>query len=150
MEHGVKRWPQPGNYRPNLEILSLSYSRISKPKPLDEKYYKRYEAFKALQEGIEKQLTIAAAKVAKAEADLTVADKAVAENKWSKAAAKITNAQRLKNVLAEVKAAEAAIRAKFDGNAKENSALTEMVRIQESMEQTYQDSLRSSSYLNYE
>ena len=147
---GVKRWPQPGNYRPNLEILSCSYSRISKPKPLDEKYYKRYEAFKAVQEGIEQQLTVAAAKVAKAEADLTVADEAVTQNKWSRAAAKITNAQRLKNVLAEVKAAEAVIRAKFDANAKDNSALTEMVRIQESMEQTYQDSLRSSSYLNYE
>ena len=149
MEYRLRKWPQPGNYRPNLEILSLSYSRMSKPKPLDEKYYKRYEAFKAVQEGIEKQIEIAAAKVAKAEADLTVADKAVAENKWSKAAAKMTNAQRLKNVLAEVKASEALIRAKFDFNAKENSALTEIIRIQESMEQTYQDSLRSS-YLNYE
>lgn len=148
MEYVVKRWPQPGNYRPNLEILSLcSYSRISKPKPLDEKYYKRYEAFKAVQEGIEKELQLAAAKVVKAEADLTVADNAV--NKWSRAASKMTNAQRLKNVLAEVKAAEAVIRAKFDGNAKNNSALIEMVRIQESMEQTYQDSLRSS-YLNYD
>jgi hypothetical protein len=133
------KWPQPGNYRPNLEILSSSYSRLTKPKPLDPKYYTRYQAFNAAQELIEQQLTVAAAKVAKAEADLTVADNAV--NKWSKAAAKITNAQRLKNVLAEVKAAEAVIRAKLDFNAKENSALTEIIRLQESMEQSYNDSI---------
>lgn len=142
MEYRVRKWPQPGNYRPNLEILSLcSYSRLTKPKPLDQKYYTRYQAFKAAQEGIEKELIIAAAKVAKAEADLTVADEAVTQNRWSRAAAKITNAQRLKNVLAEVKAAEAVIRAKLDFNAKENSALTEIIRLQESMEQTYNDSI---------
>lgn len=138
----VRKWPQPGNYRPNLEVLSLcSYSRLTKPKPLDPKYYTRYEAFKLVQESIEKELTLAAAKVAKAEADLTAADEAVAQNKWSKAAAKITNAQRLKNVLTEVKKAEALIRAKFDFNAKENSALTEIIRLQESMEKTYNESL---------
>ena len=135
------KWPQPGNYRPNLDFISLSHSRLTKPKPLDPKYYTRYAAFKAAQELIEQQLVIAAAKVAKAEADLTVADEAITQNKWSKAAAKITNAQRLKNVLAEVKAAEAAIRAKLDFNAKENSALTEIIRLQESIEQTYNESI---------
>lgn len=142
LEYGVRKWPQPSNYRPNLEILSLySYSRISKPKPLDPKYYTRYEAFKAVQEAIEKELEVAAAKVTKAEADMTVADTAVAENKWSKAASKISNAQRLKTLLAEVKRAETSIRAKLDFNDKENSALTEIIRLHESMEKTYQDSL---------
>lgn len=142
LEYGVRKWPQQSNYRTNLEFLSsCSYSRINKPKPLDQKYYDRYEAFSLKKETIEKELELVATKVAKAEADLTVADTALNENKWSKAASKMSNAQRLKNVLAEVKKAEALVTAKLHSMIKENSCLTEIIRLQESMEQTYQESI---------
>jgi hypothetical protein len=141
MDNVVRKWPQAGNYRPNLEFISLySHSRLTKPKPLDPKYYTRYAAFKATQEGLEKELELAAAKVAKVEADLTVADAAI--GKWSKAASKITNAQRLKNLLAEMKAAENLISAKLNTHIKDNSALTEIIRLQESIEETYEASRR--------
>jgi hypothetical protein len=108
-------------------------------KPLDPKYYQRYATVKAVQEALEKDLEVAAAKVVKAEADLSVADAALAENKWSKAASKMSNSQRLKNLLAEGKAAEAIVRGKLDAYTKENSALIDIVRLQENMEKTYQD-----------
>ena len=142
LEYGVRKWPQPSNYRPNLEFLSsYSHSRLSKPKPLDPKYYERYAKVKAVQEALTKELEAAAAKVVKAEADLTAADTALAENKWSKAASKMSNAQRLKNVLAEVKAAEATVRAKLNAYTKDNSALIDIIRLQERIETTYKDSL---------
>ncbi len=140
LEYGVRKWPQPSNYRPNLEILSShSHSRPLPVKPLDPKYYQRYATVKAVQEALEKDLEVAAAKVAKAEADLSVADAALAENKWSKAASKMSNSQRLKNLLAEAKAAEAIVRGKLDAYTKENSALIDIIRLQENMEKTYQD-----------
>ena len=141
LEYGVKRWPQQSNYRTNLEFISLySHSKLTKPKPLDPKYYDRHAKVKAVEDALNKELEIVMAKVAKAEADMTVADASI-QNKWSKAAAKLTNSQRLKNVLAEVKAAEASIRAKLLSNTKDNSALLDIVRLQESMEKTYEDSL---------
>ena len=141
LEYGVKRWPQQSNYRTNLEFISLySHSKLTKPKPLDPKYYERHARVKAVEDALNKELEIVMAKVAKAEADMTVADASI-QNKWSKAAAKLTNSQRLKNVLAEVKAAEASIRAKLLSNTKDNSALLDIVRLQESMEKTYEDSL---------
>jgi metal-dependent amidase/aminoacylase/carboxypeptidase family protein len=141
LEYGVKRWPQQSNYRTNLEFLSFcSYSRMSKPKPLDPKYYERHAKVKAVEDALNKELELVMTKVAKAEADMTAADASISQNKWSKAAAKLTNSQRLKNVLAEVKAAESAIRAKLLSNTKDNSALLDIVRLQESMEKTYADS----------
>ena len=141
LEYGVKRWPQQSNYRTNLEFISLySHSKITKPKPLDPKYYERHAKVKAIEDALNKELEIVMTKVAKAEADMTAAD-ASTQNKWSKAAAKLTNSQRLKNVLAEVKAAEALIRAKLLSNTRDNSALLDIIRLQESMEKTYQDSL---------
>ena len=138
------KWPQAGNNRLDLDFISLySHSRPVPPKPLDPKYYERYAKVKAVQESFEKELEVAAAKVVKAEADLTVAEKAVAENKWSKAAAKVSNAQRLKNVLAEVKAAETLIRVKLDNYTKDNSPLIAIIQLQKSMEQTCQDYMNS-------
>ena len=100
LEYGVKRWPQQSNYRTNLEFLSsCSYSRMTKPKPLDPKYYERHAKVKAVEDALNKELEIVMAKVAKAEADMTAADASISQNKWSKAAAKLTNSQRLKNVL---------------------------------------------------
>lgn len=142
LEYGVRKWPQQSNYRTNLEFLSsCSYSRINKPKPLDQKYYERYDDFSLKKKAIEKELELAAAKVAKAEAELTVADTALNENKWSKAASKVSNAQRLKALLVEVKNAEALVTAKLHSMVKENSCLTDIIRLQESMEQTYQESI---------
>ena len=147
LKYGVRKWPQPSNYRPNLEILSLSSSRLSNPKPLDPKYYERYAKVKAVQEALTKELEAAAVKVAKAEADLTAADTALAENKWSKAASKMSNAQRLKNVLAEVKAAEATVRAKLNAYINENSALIEIIRLHKRIEKTYQDFINHSPFV---
>lgn len=147
LEYGVRKWPQPGNNRPNLEFISLySNSRISKPKPLNPEYYERYAKFKLAKEVLEKELEVAAAKVAKADADLTLADEALAQNKWSKAAAKISNVQRLKNLLAEVKAAESLISTKLNNLNKEYSGVAEMVRLQASMEETYEESVNRKPY----
>jgi len=141
-EYRAPKWPQPGNYRPNLEFLSLySHSHTTKPNPLDPTYYQRYAKVKVVQESIEKELEASAAKVAKAEADLTAAEASIAENKWSKAATKLTNSQRLKNLLTELKKDEGLLRVKLHANTKDNSALFDIIRLQESMEKTYQDSL---------
>jgi len=137
LEYGVRKWPQQSNYRTNLEFLP-SYSRISKPKPLDQKYYDRYREFNLKKEAIEKELELAKAKVAKVENDLTATD--LNENKWSKSASKISNSLRLKSLLADVKKEETLINAKLSYIIKENSCLTDIIRLQESMEQTYQDS----------
>ena len=144
MEYRAPKWPQPSNYRPNLEFLSShSHSQPVKVKPLDPKYYERYAKIKAVQDGLEKELELVAAKVIKAEADLTVSDKTLSENKWSKASSKLSNSQRLKNLLAETKAAEAMLRSKLDAFTKENSALIDIIRLQDSMEKTYQDAMAS-------
>jgi len=140
IEHGVKRWPQAGNYRPNLDFMQFSYSRISKPKPLDPKYYVRHAAFKETEDKLKAELEDASAKVAKVEVDLAAAEAALAENKWSKANAKLSNVQRLKNLLAEVKAVDNSIRLKMHANTKDNACLLDIIRLQESMEATYRES----------